>query len=277
MNLLRCFKTVVFCLWVLESMIVHASSEMTMTMHESTREQIVKIVKQIQRADYEGNRAQLKKLYHDLDRYVNDKQFEAKVRYWRGFAMWRMALNGFNDSIDFGELDQELKQAVTEFQFAIDRDTGFNDAKTAAAACLESRMYIHQNDKTLTQDLLNKVRELLREAKDTDPENPRLLWVLGAGAWYIGAENGGGEDKALEIYNRGLKVARERRSAATDPLNPSWGEPELLMNLAWSNLNLKNPNPTAAEEYAKSALAIVPYWHYVKDILMPQITAAKGK
>lgn len=29
------------------------------------------------------------------------------------------------------------------------------------------------------------------------------------------------------------------RGAVRDPLIPSWGEPELLMNLAWDNLNRK--------------------------------------
>jgi hypothetical protein len=33
----------------------------------------------------------------------------------------------------------------------------------------------------------------------------------------------------------------------------------------------------AAERYARSALEIVPYWHYLRDILLPQILAAKAK
>jgi hypothetical protein len=33
----------------------------------------------------------------------------------------------------------------------------------------------------------------------------------------------------------------------------------------------------AAERYARNALEIVPYWHYVRDILLPQILAAKAK
>jgi hypothetical protein len=33
----------------------------------------------------------------------------------------------------------------------------------------------------------------------------------------------------------------------------------------------------AAEQDARSALALVPYWHYVKDILLPQIAVAKAK
>jgi hypothetical protein len=65
-------------------------------------------------------------------------------------------------------------------------------------------------------------------------------------------------------------LARAQKRSA-DALDPSWGEPELLMSLAWSQLNRASPDRRAAEEYAKQALALVPHWHYVRDILLPQI------
>jgi hypothetical protein len=47
------------------------------------------------------------------------------------------------------------------------------------------------------------------------------------------------------------------------------------MSLAWSSLNRATPDPRDAEAYADRALAIVPYWHYVRDILLPQIRRAR--
>jgi hypothetical protein len=47
------------------------------------------------------------------------------------------------------------------------------------------------------------------------------------------------------------------------------------MNLAWSNLHKTAPDIPAAKQYAASALQLVPYWHYVRDILVPQIQNAK--
>src|SRR5207245_10740589 len=47
------------------------------------------------------------------------------------------------------------------------------------------------------------------------------------------------------------------------------------MSLAGANFYRTTPDVAAAEQYARSALALVPYWHYVKDILLPQIAAAK--
>jgi hypothetical protein len=49
------------------------------------------------------------------------------------------------------------------------------------------------------------------------------------------------------------------------------------MSLAWSNLNRTAPDLAAADQYAHQALQLVPYWHYVRDILLPQIQAAKAK
>jgi hypothetical protein len=49
------------------------------------------------------------------------------------------------------------------------------------------------------------------------------------------------------------------------------------MSLAWSNLNLATPDPESAEHFAQSALALVPNWHYVRDILLKQIQEAKAK
>jgi hypothetical protein len=53
-----------------------------------------------------------------------------------------------------------------------------------------------------------------------------------------------------------------------------WGL--LLMSLGWSELNRTTADLDAAEKHARSALALVPYWHYVRDILLPQIEKAKA-
>ncbi|MEO8349306.1 MAG: hypothetical protein ABI610_10370, partial [Acidobacteriota bacterium] len=74
----------------------------------------------------------------------------------------------------------------------------------------------------------------------------------------------------------GLALARRQKGSVTDPLEPAWGEPEMLMNLAWSHLNRAAPDLEAAESNARAALATVPHWHYVRDILLPQIREAKA-
>jgi hypothetical protein len=48
------------------------------------------------------------------------------------------------------------------------------------------------------------------------------------------------------------------------------------MSLSWSYQHRTVPDLKAAEENANAALALVPYWHYVRDILLPQIRTASA-
>jgi uncharacterized protein YciI len=242
-----------------------------------SRESIIHIVTQIQRADYEGDRPALKRLHDDLSPIPKDNKLASQVLYWRGFALWRRAINGFNETPTPNDLDADLTQAVTDFKDAIARDPAFVEPKIGAGSSLGYLMYLHKNDPTRVQELFQQSSPLLKEAMATAPDNPRLLWVLGPMRWSSPPERGGGQDKAFEGYNRGLEAIRNQKRDASDPLDPSWGEPELLMSLAWSNLNRTTPDLNAAEQDAQASLKLVPYWHYVSDILMPQIQAAQAK
>jgi hypothetical protein len=243
----------------------------------AARESATRIVTEIQRADYEGDRAALQRLFEELAPFAETGDLAPRVRYWRGFALWRKVLNGFNDSADPKELEQDATRAVSEFEHAFTRDPAFVDAKVAASGCLSNLVYLHRENAARMQELITRSGGLLKEARVAAPDNPRLLWVWGAIQWVVGPERGGGQAAALATYQKGLASARQTKGLARDPLEPSWGEPELLMNLAWSYLNLATPDAGAAEKYAQEALALVPYWHYVRDILMPQIRQARGK
>jgi tetratricopeptide (TPR) repeat protein len=250
---------------------------------DSSREQLLKIVAQIQRADYEGDRAALNHLYEQLVPFVDDRDFASRVRYWRGFAKWRRAINGFNETPTPSDLAEDLTEAESEFDAAIQRDPGFADAKVGAASCLLNRLFLegvfaNEKDPARLREILAPASLLLKDAAAAAPDNPRLLWVVGPNLWSTPPERGGGQDKAMATYQKGLKVIQEQRGVGSAPLEPSWGEPELLMSLAWSNLHRNKPDFSAAEEYAQAALKLVPYWHYTRDILIPQIRAAeKGK
>jgi uncharacterized protein len=244
---------------------------------ELARDSIVRIVTQIQRADYEGDRPALKQFHDELSPIPEDNKLASRVLYWRGFALWRRAINGFNETPTPKDLEEDLTQAVTDFKDAIARDPAFVEPKIGAGSSLGYLMYLHKKDPTRVQELLQQSSPLLKEVLATAPDNPRLLWVLGPIRWSSPPERGGGQDKAFEIYDQGLKAVRNQKRDGSDPLEPSWGEPELLMSLAWSNLNRTPPDLNAAEQDAQAALKIVPYWHYVRDILMPQIRAAQAK
>lgn len=251
---------------------------------DHSRADLARIVTQVQRADYEGDRAALKRLHEDLTKFAGVKELAAQVEYWRGFALWRRAINGFNEPGDPKEMQTDLKQALDDFDKADHLRPNFTDAKVGQLSCtgmlgvsLAQGNPARFNDPDI-QEIIAKVRQLIKEADAIDPQNPRLIWAKGPTVWHTPVEQGGGPEKVIEMYEKGLEVARQRDSAATlDPLEPSWGEPELLMSLAWAKLKIATPDVSAAEQYAHSALKLVPDWHYVRDILLPQIEAAKAK
>ena len=235
------------------------------------------IVSRIQHADYEGNQAGMQKGYDELAPFVDNVQLASRARYWRGFAMWRKAVNGFNDSVDPNELEQDLKQALDEFKDALAKDPGFVDAKIGTISCLGYMAFMNRQDPSRAKEFIGQMLPVVKEVKDMAPDNPRFLWVLGPILWNTPPERGGGQDKAIENYERGLALLEKNKTAAADSLEPSWGKPELMMNLAYSHLNKSAPDVNAAERYARSALEIVPHWHYVRDILLHQILEAKAK
>ena len=238
------------------------------------REAVLRIVTQIQRADYEGDRRALERLFIELTPFVQQEAIASRVHYWRGFALWRRALNGFNEEADARDLTDDLERGAAEFRAAAKADPKFVDAKIGAGSCLANLMFLNRSDAPRVKELLAEMRQVLAEAEKEGTENPRLYWVLGPNRWYLPPELGGGQEKAIETYKQGLEAVRKSRGHEATPLDPSWGEPELLMNLAWSNLHRTTPDPKAAESYARSALAMVPCWHYVRDLLMPQIVHA---
>jgi hypothetical protein len=240
------------------------------------RDAAIRMVEQIKRADYEGARPALKRLHDEFTAAPGDKTLASRELYWRGFALWRRAINGFNESPTPKDLEEDLNGAISDFNNSLARDPGFVESKIAEASCYGYLAYLNMKDPERMQEMIQHSSPLLKEAMASDPDNPRLLWVLGPIRWSSPPERGGGQDKAFELYNRGLEVIR-KTAAVTDPLEPSWGEPELLMNRAWSNFHRSTPDLKAAQADAAAALTLVPYWHYVRDILIPQIQDAQSK
>ena len=242
-----------------------------------SRDSMSAIVARIRDADYAGDRKALASLREELSPYAESDTFASRARYWRGFALWRRALNGFNDNADPKELEKDLTGALEEFRLAMAKDPSFADAKVGAASCLGNLAFLTMKDAERGPGYFSEYLRLLGEVRKEAPENPRMLWVSGVAIWYTPPDRGGSQAKAFETYDRGLALARRQKGATTDPLEPSWGEAELLMNLAFANLNRSEPDLAAAERYAGEALRLVPNWHYVRDILIPQIRDAKAK
>jgi hypothetical protein len=245
-------------------------------MDEKSRD-AVETVARVRAADYAGDRKELKRLYVELASYAANEKIASRVAYWRGFALWRRALNGFNEAVDSKELGQDLDQAVAEFNKALTNDPDFADAKIGKCSCLYNLMFLNVTSQARIRELLKQAAPLMKELQLTASDNPRYLWVVGANQFYMAKGDAEAQKKAEQTYQRGLKMARDKTNQTADTLEPCWGEPELMINLAWLHLHSKVPDPNKAEEYARAALKLVPSWHFVRDILLPQILKAKAK
>lgn len=244
------------------------------TARDSARDKVAQIVREIQRADYAGDRTALQKCYDELTPFLENAELASRLRYWRGFDLWRSGINGFNESIDAAELEKLFTAAVNEFKSALEKDPNFVDAKVGMISCLGYMAFIHRNEPDKMQPLVAQVMALVDEAKAVAPDNPRLIWVLGPIIRRAPPGQGGGLDGAIANYKRGLEICSKLKPSS-DVLEPSWGKPELMMSAAFGSLSKNPPDTTEAERFARGALDIVPEWHYVRDILLPQILTTK--
>lgn len=247
----------------------------TMTSAQATATpDVATLVARVVRADYDGDRAALQRLYEDLPPRADDPARAARLRYWRGFALWRRVINGVNDGADPGQQNRDIRGALWEFDEARKLDPLFVDAQVAVVSCLQIQGFMNPDPQTL-KELLPRYLGQMKEMMTAAPDNPRAIWIWGGSEFFTppgtpADEIPARQARAIAGYERGLQLAR-RKAAPAHPLDPTWGEPELLMSLAWSYLNKTTPEPAVAEQHARAALALVPHWHYVRDILLPQI------
>jgi tetratricopeptide (TPR) repeat protein len=189
-------------------------------------------------------------------------------------------MNGFNETPTPTDLEPDAIAAIAEFEAALRENPKLVDAQAGLAACLGMRMYFHGKMDDEMRSLFARVKELLAEAQSLEPANPRLLWVRGPMEWWT--PKGSPQDlvdarqaKAIATYVQALEGLPGSLRSGPEPLRPTWGEPELHMSLAWSYLNRREPDVPQAELHGRKALQLVPSWHYVRDILLPQIESAK--
>lgn len=240
------------------------------------RSELAALAARILRADYAGDRQALADLADRAAALGGSSELAAPAGYWAGFAFWRRALNGFNETPPAADLDADLAAAVTAFERAFSNPEFAADAKSAAAACLMSRAFLARQADPASdfKPWLERFSPLIQQAVAAAPRNPRVMWVWGAQVFYTPESMGGGQEKALALLRQGLADAGAERAAAepcADTLLPRWGLAEMLMNLGYFEFHRSSPDLSAAIAYARAALAVEPSWHFLRDVLIPQI------
>lgn len=232
-------------------------------------------VSAIVRADYRGDRAELLRQAEALGA-APSKRNAAYREYWIGFAYWRRAINGFNEVPPPEGLLADLRACAAHQRAALALDARLEDAQSALSGCLAGQMYLSAqlSAEERTAVLKEGVAAVTALKERPDP-NPRSLWILGGFEAF--APRGADPMRAAATYRRGLAAARAEALSTVrkEPWVPVWGAPEILMSLAYLNNSGPKPDRAVARAYAEAALAMVPDWHYMKDVLLPQIEKAE--
>jgi hypothetical protein len=238
----------------------------------SDAERLVALAGAVRAADYRGERAELRRLVTALDS-IQDPGLRAYRAYWQGFAQWRRALNGFNESPWPADLSDDLESAVTSFRAARAERPDWIEARIGIVGCQGSLLFLASKDRPRQEKILAEYVPLFKQMATEGAENPRALWLVGGSQLAAPPPYGGDAAKAAATLRRGLAAAgcSASQSVELPAYEPTWGGPENMMSLAYLYSHSDLRDRGAALTYAQAALACVPEWHYVRDVLIGQI------
>jgi hypothetical protein len=235
---------------------------------------LVEIVREVRSADYRGAREELAQLAIELDTAAGAELAAVRL-YWRGFALWRRALNGFNETPTPDDLARDLEGAVASFRRALAADPEWVEPSIGMVGCWSSLLFLAREDAARREAILAEYVPVARAVRERAPENPRALWLTGGTQLGAPPPYGGDAARAAATFRRGLEAAIDeaRRAAEGPPWEPRWGGAENLMGLAYLYSHSAINDRELALAYAHGALVAAPDWRYVREMLLPQIEA----
>lgn len=239
---------------------------------ECGEERLAALVGEVKSADYRGDRAALARL-ETLLAALDAGTLGEYREYWRGFARWRRGLNGFNETPVPADLADDFERAIGHFRAALALRPGWIEPRIGLVGCGTSLMYLAGKDEAKSKALRAEYVPMFHAVEKESAENPRALWLVGGAQYGAPPPYGGNSAKAMATLGRGLSVAWSESAARppAQPWEPTWGGPENLMSLAYISSHVPAPNRGQALAYARGALTAVPEWHYLRDVLLPQI------
>ena len=140
------------------------------------------VVREIRAADYRGARADLEGLAGVLEG-MKEPKLAALWHYWRGFAVWRRAINGFNETPTPPDLESDLKAGVASFQPALASQPDWIEAQIGILGCAGPLAYLAKDD-ALRREVVVKeytaiVGPAMRAVSEKGADISRALWLMG--------------------------------------------------------------------------------------------------
>ena len=233
---------------------------------------LVAIKAALMSADYRGDLAELGALRTQAAEMSDDANFGYLADYWSGFASWRIVVNGAGAKLSIDDSKANLAHAAIDFESSVRKKSDFADGWASAAAVHGWLAAYNRADQTAMNQEIEIFKRDIDRALALEPNNPRVLWIQAVPYLVLPPERGGNIDHAIELYQKMIENSKPLEPKS--PL-PDWGKPEALMTLANAHIMKASPDVDAATVEASEALRLQPDWHYVRDVLMPQIEAKR--
>lgn len=217
----------------------------------------------LDRGMQEGSSDALRTAQSLFERAAKRDTLAGLSHYYAGLAFYRL--------IDYSDEDgKALDAAIDHLKTATEMRPEWPEGyallaaaygRKAAGGMLAGMRYGPKSD-----DALERAREL-------DPENPRVVLVDAIGLYQKPSIFGGDTEKAVQKMKHAARLFADR-PAPSDPLAPSWGH---AMTYAWMGIaHLEADRLDQAQDAFDQALALRPNLHWVQDVLLPKLNAAKG-
>jgi hypothetical protein len=242
---------------------------------DSTCAAFLRLVRSVQEADYLGDLDRLQTLHVAMAPFVHEPALAKHARYWRGFALWRRALNALGQGGSPDSTDADFKRANEEFRHALRLDSTYAEARIGLVAGLSNRVFFNR-DAALRTAFIREYRPLLDELARSDADNPRFVFVAAPQLFHAPVAVGGSRSDAIAMVEAAIaRLAPDRTDTLEATLEPTWGGPELHMLLATLLLRSRR-QLDEAQRHAERALTQRPTWRAVRDNLIPSIAAMRS-
>jgi hypothetical protein len=140
--------------------------------------QLKELVAAVRSADYRGDRQALDRLDAALAKIPSSPLDDYRA-YWRGFARWRRAMNGFNETPAPNDLESDLQAAVGHFRDAMEKRPDWIEARLAMVGCFGNLIYLARDDAGKRQAILEQYTPVGKTLAADGQDNPRVLWIIG--------------------------------------------------------------------------------------------------
>jgi len=227
------------------------------------------IVSEITNADYRGHVDYLQFLAAELMGFSAEHPQHRAATYWRAFAFWRQALNALNDGALPSQVDAPLAACLAGFDALLRSDPADVEAQVGYIGCTGARLFLWPDKAAAAFDRRVDLVKMVNGLKAAGATNPRAAWVAALTIYRWPESRDGGVVRTMAYMERVLDVAQP---APMDPLDPSWGRPELYASLGWMQSEFQGRGDQPARTVEK-ALAIRPDWKYARETLLPQVRA----